>query len=78
MKRLAILGNHLPRQCGIATFTTHLTDVPATELPHVDAFGLAMNDAGRRHTYPSRVQFKIATGSITHLLDWLDRHGTAA
>ena len=49
MKRLAILGNHLPRQCGIATFTTHLADALATALPDVDSFVLAMNDAGRRH-----------------------------
>ena len=54
MKRLAILGNHLPRQCGIATFTTHLADALATALPEVDSFVLAMNDAGRRHSYPSR------------------------
>ena len=26
IRRFATLGNHLPRQCGIATFTTHLTD----------------------------------------------------
>jgi len=62
MKRLAILGNHLPRQCGIATFTTHLADALATELPDVDAFVVAMNDAGRRHSYPSRVRFEIADG----------------
>jgi glycosyltransferase involved in cell wall biosynthesis len=64
MKRLAILGNHLPRQCGIATFTTHLADALATELPDVDSFVLAMNDAGRRHTYPSRVRFEIAEGDL--------------
>ena len=64
MKRLAILGNHLPRQCGIATFTTHLADALATALPDVDSFVLAMNDAGRRHTYPSRVRFEIAEGDL--------------
>jgi hypothetical protein len=62
MKRLAILGNHLPRQCGIATFTTYLADALATGLPEVDSFVLAMNDAGRRHSYPSRVRFEIAQG----------------
>ena len=67
VKRLANLGNYVPRQCGIATFTTHLADAPPTELPDVDPFVLAMNDAGRRHT----------TGSITRRLDWLDLHGTA-
>ena len=64
MKRLAILGNHLPRQCGIATFTTHLADALATELPEVDSFVLAMNDAGRRHSLPSRVRFEIAQGDL--------------
>ena len=48
MTRFAILGNHLPRHCGIATFTTHLADGLATERPDADVFVLAMNDAGRR------------------------------
>ena len=64
MKRLAIVGNHLPRHCGIATFTTHLADALAAELPDVDSFVLAMNDAGRRHSYPSRVRFEIAEGDL--------------
>ena len=25
IRRIAMLGNHLPRQCGIATFTTDLS-----------------------------------------------------
>jgi hypothetical protein len=58
MKRFAILGNHLPRQCGIATFTTHLAEAVASELPDVDGFVLAMNDAGRRHASPPRVRFE--------------------
>ena len=62
MTRLAILGNHLPRQCGIATFTTHLADALTTAVPDVDSFVLAMNDAGRRHPYPARVRFEIAEG----------------
>ena len=27
--RIAVIGNHLPRQCGIATFTTDLCDAIA-------------------------------------------------
>ena len=64
LNRLAIIGNHLPRHCGIATFTTHLADALATELPDVDSFVLAMNDAGRRHSYPSRVRFEIDEGDL--------------
>lgn len=64
MKRLAILGNHLPRQCGIATFTTHLADALVTTMPGVDSFVVAMNDAGRRHIYPPQVRFEIAEGDL--------------
>jgi glycosyltransferase involved in cell wall biosynthesis len=64
MNRLAILGNHLPRHCGIATFTTHLADALTAALPDVDSFVVAMNDGGRRHAYPSRVRFEIAEGDL--------------
>lgn len=64
MKRVAILGNHLPRHCGIATFTSHLADALTTASPDVDAFVVAMNDTGRRHAYPPRVRFEIAEGDL--------------
>src|SRR5882672_6410655 len=57
--RIAILGNHLPRQCGIATFTTDLAEAIARARPQADCFVLAVNDVGRRHAYPPRVQFEI-------------------
>ena len=65
IKRFAVLGNHLPRQCGIATFTTHLTDALVAALPGADGFVLAMNDAGRRHAYPSRVRFEVGEGDLS-------------
>src|SRR5580698_10404863 len=55
-----MLGNHLPRQCGIATFTTDLGAAIAAEDPRVECFVLAMNDPGRHHAYPERVRFEIA------------------
>ncbi len=64
IRRFAVLGNHLPRQCGIATFTTHLADALGEALPHADGFVIAMNDAGRSHAYPSRVRFEIAQGDV--------------
>ncbi len=59
IRRIAMLGNHLPRQCGIATFTTDLGEALAHARPRTDCFVLAVNDAGRRHSYPPRVQFEI-------------------
>ncbi len=64
IRRFATLGNHLPRQCGIATFTTHLTDALIEQLPDADGFVVAMNDAGHRHAYPSRVRFEIGEGDL--------------
>ena len=65
IRRFAMLGNHLPRHCGIATFTTHLTDALVEQLPDADGFVVAMNDAGRRHAYPSRVRFEIGEGDLS-------------
>jgi glycosyltransferase involved in cell wall biosynthesis len=59
-RTVAMLGNHAPRQCGIATFTTHLAEAISSESPDVDCFVLAMNDARSRHEYPQRVRFEIA------------------
>ena len=65
IRRFATLGNHLPRHCGIATFTTHLTDALVEQLPDADGFVVAMNDAGRHHAYPSRVRFEIGEGDLS-------------
>jgi len=65
LRRFAVLGNHLPRHCGIATFTTHLTAALTQQLPNADGFVLAMNDAGHRHAYPPRVRFEIGEGDLT-------------
>ena len=62
LRRYAVLGNHLPRRCGIATFTTHLADALAAALPAADGFVVAMNDAGQEYAYPPRVRFEIAQG----------------
>ena len=59
-----MLGNHLPRQCGIATFTSDLSAAIAAEYARTDCFVLAVNDVGRRHAYPSRVRFEITESDI--------------
>jgi glycosyltransferase involved in cell wall biosynthesis len=64
VRRIAILGNHLPRQCGIATFTTDLSGAIAAEFPNADCFVVAMNDAGKRYAYPPRVRFEVAESDI--------------
>jgi glycosyltransferase involved in cell wall biosynthesis len=63
-RKIAVLGNHGPRQCGIATFTTDLSRAIADESPDLDCFVLAMNDAGRHYDYPPRVRFEIAENEL--------------
>lgn len=60
LRTIAMLGNHLPRQCGIATFTSDLTGAIQEEFPGLDSFVLAMNEPGSHHVYPERVRFEIA------------------
>ena len=62
--RFAIVGNHLPRHCGIATFTTHLADALDRAMPDADGFVVAMNDPGRQHAYPPRVRFAIPEADL--------------
>src|SRR5258706_1270104 len=59
MRRIAIIGNHLPRQCGIATFTTDLSDSIAAQYANLECVVVAMNDGGQRYLYPPRVGFEI-------------------
>lgn len=64
VRRVAMLGNYLPRQCGIATFTADLSNAIGGEYPALDCFVLAMNDGGTRYPYPPRVRFEIAENEI--------------
>ena len=75
IRRVALLGNHLPRQCGIATFTTDLSDAIASVGPDLDCFVLAMNDGRHQHAYPGRVRFELAdndAGAYTRAADFLN------
>jgi glycosyltransferase involved in cell wall biosynthesis len=65
LARVAVLGNHLPRQCGIATFTTHIADALSEHDASINCFVLAMNDADARYAYPGRVRFEIAESDLS-------------
>ena len=46
MRSVAFIGNHLPRRCGIATFTHDLHRAVATARPDLETSVVAMNDPG--------------------------------
>lgn len=57
--RIAVVGNHLPRQCGIATFTTDLCNALVAESSASEWMVVAVNDAQSSYAYPPRVRFEI-------------------
>lgn len=62
--RIAVIGNHLPRQCGIATFTTDLCEAIAAEYGAAGVFVVAVNDSKVGYSYPARVRFEIAQDEL--------------
>src|SRR5689334_1659433 len=63
--RVAVIGNYLPRQCGIATFTTDLCDSLAVENPAAALFAIAVNDGDAEYAYPDRVRFELREGDLS-------------
>lgn len=58
-RRVVFIGNHSPRQCGIATFTTHLVDAISLADPDLGVCVVCMNDKSDGYAYPDRVECQI-------------------
>ena len=74
LRRVAFVGNSLPRQCGIATFTTDLTDALAALRSQTDVLVVPVNDLPEGYDYPDRVWFEIEekeTASYRRAADFL-------
>jgi glycosyltransferase involved in cell wall biosynthesis len=63
--RVAFIGNHLPRQCGIATFTTDLCDAFTAAYGAAGLMVVAVNDQQSSYSYPGRVQFEITENDVS-------------
>jgi glycosyltransferase involved in cell wall biosynthesis len=62
--RIAVIGNYLPRHCGIATFTTDLCGAIAAEYGTARLLALPVNDTENGYDYPSRVRFSLAQDDL--------------
>ncbi len=58
-RTIAFLGNYLPRQCGIATFTSDLLRAVAARHPQHRCFAVAVNDICCGYRYPDVVRCQI-------------------
>jgi glycosyltransferase involved in cell wall biosynthesis len=62
--RIAVIGNYLPRQCGIATFTTDLCAAISAEYGTARLLALPVNDTEQGYDYPPRVRWSLAQDEI--------------
>ncbi len=60
LKNVALIGNSLPRRCGIATFTTDLQQAVSKSAARVGTAVFAMTDHGHVYDYPPEVRLSIA------------------
>ena len=64
LRRIAFIGNSLPRRCGIATFTTDLQQAVSTSRPNLGTCIVAMTDHGQAYDYPASVALQIKDDNI--------------
>ncbi len=64
IKRIAFIGNYLPRRCGIATFTTDLCEAVAAENEGTNCMAIPVNDTDDGYEYPGRVRFELMEKDI--------------
>jgi glycosyltransferase involved in cell wall biosynthesis len=62
--RVAIIGNYLPRKCGIATFTTDLCDAIHAEYGTTELLALPVNDTPEGYIYPARIRFELSQDEL--------------
>jgi glycosyltransferase involved in cell wall biosynthesis len=65
IRRVAFLGDYLPRKCGIATFTTDLLAAVAAEHPQCQCFAVPVNDIEGGYEYPDVVRFEVEEQDLT-------------
>ncbi len=59
LRHIALLGNFLPRKCGIATFTTDTFEALKARFPDLRVDVYAMDDHPGRYSYPPEVTCAI-------------------
>src|SRR6266576_2871757 len=59
VREIAFVGDHLPRKCGIATFTSDLLVSVAAAHPQSQCFSVSVNDIKGGYEYPEVVRFEI-------------------
>src|SRR5437764_739390 len=59
VRKIAFVGDHLPRKCGIATFTSDLLAAVASAHPQSQCLAISVNDIPGGYEYPEVVRFEV-------------------
>src|SRR6266481_8498679 len=68
VRKIAFVGDHLPRKCGIATFTSDLLAAVASAHPQSQCFAISVNDIEEGYDYPEVVRFEIEEQDLSSYL----------
>src|ERR1051326_2084001 len=68
VRKIAFVGDHLPRKCGIATFTSDLLAAVASSHPQSQCFAVSVNDINGGYDYPEAVRFEIEEQDLSSYL----------
>jgi len=72
-KSIAVIGNYIPRQCGIATFTSDLCEALSQRLPDPDkVIAIVMDDIVQGYDYPERVKFEVRENIVRDYINAAD------
>lgn len=59
LHKIALIGDYVPRKCGIATFTHDVCRALTAEGSGAECFVVAVNDAPEGYAYPPEVRFEV-------------------
>ncbi len=68
VRKIAFVSDYLPRQCGIATFTSDLLAAVAAAYPQSQCLSVSVNDIKGGYEYPEVVRFEIEEQDLSSYL----------
>src|SRR5437763_16926419 len=68
VRKIAFVGDHLPRKCGIATFTSDLLAAVSAAHPQSQCLSVSVNDIKAGYEYPDVVRFEIEEQDLSSYL----------
>src|SRR6266545_11918 len=68
VRKIAFVGDYLPRKCGIATFTSDLLAAVACSHPQSQCLAVSVNDIPGGYEYPEVVRFEIEEQDLSSYL----------